>query len=278
MGGFQSGLLLWETCCVPSLLHNCGTWVEMPDTAVKRLEALQCWYLRLLLRQGPGVPTGSMLWETGLLSVPLLIYREKLCLALHIVRLGEDTLARRIWLEQELYGWPGLAREAGEICLELGVEPVERTKLSMKCYRAEVTAACHRLNETRLREVMAGKQKCEKILSDSYGQKEYFSLTTPAKVRKYFSTRVSMLPIAGNFSHDQRFRRTNWLCRCGSREQEEHIRSHCVIYKKIRDKYMDLDNNDNLVAFFEEVLRERDRLDEQEEEEKRSRRRREEKQ
>ena len=54
VGGFQSGLLLWETCCVPSLLHNCGTWVEMPDTAVKRLEALQCWYLRLLLRQGPG--------------------------------------------------------------------------------------------------------------------------------------------------------------------------------------------------------------------------------
>ena len=37
-------------------------------------------------------------------------------------------------------------------------------------------------------------------------------------------------------------------------------------------------NDDNLVAFFEEVLRERDRLDEQEREEKRSRRRREEEQ
>ena len=87
-----------------------------------------------------------------------------------------------------------------------------------------------------------------------------------------------MLPIAGNFSHNQRFRRTNWLCRCVSREQEEHIRSNCVIYKEIRDKYMDLDNDDNLVAFFREVLRERDRLDKQEKEERRSRRRREEEQ
>ena len=84
-----------------------------------------------------------------------------------------------------------------------------------------------------------------------------------------------MLPIAGNFSNDSRFRRINWLCRCGSREQQEHIRSHCVLYKDIRQKYEDLDNDDNLVRFFEEVLKERDALDEKEKEEEKSRRRKE---
>ena len=59
--------------------------------------------------------------ETGMLSVALLIYREKLCLALHICRLGEDTLATRIWEEQKAYSWPGLARKAVDICQELGV-------------------------------------------------------------------------------------------------------------------------------------------------------------
>ena len=68
-----------------------------------------------------------------------------------------------------------------------------------------------------------------------------------------------MLPIAGNFSNDSRFRRINWLCRCGSREQQEHIRSHCVLYKDIRQKYEDLDNDVNLVGFFKEVLKERRR-------------------
>ena len=27
VGGFLTGLLLWESCCVPSLIHNCSTWV-----------------------------------------------------------------------------------------------------------------------------------------------------------------------------------------------------------------------------------------------------------
>ena len=275
VGGFVTGLFLWESCCIPSLLYNAGSWVDMSREAERQGEALQTWYLRLLLRQGPGVPAGSMLWETGTLSVALRVYREKLCLALHITRLGEDTLARRIWEEQKIYGWPGLAREAEDICQELGVEKVDRTDMLMKSYRAEVMAACHRLNERRLRILMEGKEKCSKLLSENYGQKEYLNLTTPSAVRKYFATRVSMLPLAGNFSHDSRFRRTNWLCRCGSREEQEHIRSHCAIYRDIREKYEDLDSDENMVKFFEEVLKRRDMLDEQEKEEKKRRRRKE---
>ena len=61
VGGFKSGFLLWEACCIPSILHNSSTWVENPEAAVKRLEALHLWFLRLLLRQGPGVPTASLL-------------------------------------------------------------------------------------------------------------------------------------------------------------------------------------------------------------------------
>ena len=275
VGGFKTGLFLWESCCLPSLLYNAGSWVDMSTEAEKKGEALQTWYLRLLLRQGPGVPAGSMLWETGTLSVALRVMREKLCLALHIARLGEDTLARRIWEEQKLYGWPGLARETEEISELLGVDRPEVTNMTNKCYRAEVTAACHRENEARLRKLMEGKQKCSRILLDEYGQKDYFCNTTPSQVRKFFATRVSMLPIAGNFSHDRRFMRTGWLCRCGGREHEEHIRSHCTLYKDIREKYGDLDDDEKLVAFFSEVLQRRDDLDEKEKEEKRSRRRKE---
>ena len=84
-----------------------------------------------------------------------------------------------------------------------------------------------------------------------------------------------MLPIAGNFSRDNRFRSTGWLCRCGAREQQEHIISHCEIYKDIREKYNDINNEENMVSFFQEVLKKRDALDEEEKEERRSRRRKE---
>ena len=93
----------------------------MPDTAVKRLEALQCWSLCLLLRQGPGVPTASLLWESSLLLMKLCVWLEKSCMILHIRGLEEDSLARRVWSQQRLFGWPGLPREAADISSKLVV-------------------------------------------------------------------------------------------------------------------------------------------------------------
>ena len=100
-----SGFLLWESCCVSSLLHNSGSWVGLSGQAEQWLESLQLWFLRLLLRQGLGAASGSLLWETKTLSMKLRIWREKLSLALHIVRLPYDSLAKKIWEEQKLYGW-----------------------------------------------------------------------------------------------------------------------------------------------------------------------------
>ena len=42
--------------------------------------------------------------------------------------------------------------------------------------------------------------KCRKIAEDHYGRKEYFTKKVPSKVRTVFANRVSMLPLAGNFS------------------------------------------------------------------------------
>ena len=69
VGGFKSGLFFWESCCLLFLLYNMGIWVYMSTEAVKKGEPLQSWYLRLLLRQGLGVPSSSMMFESGTLSV-----------------------------------------------------------------------------------------------------------------------------------------------------------------------------------------------------------------
>ena len=120
--------------------------------------------------------------------------------------------------------------EVQEISKELDIDDVNTTNLSKTAFRKTVTEACHQLNEARLREEMAGKTKCEKILADGYNRKEYFEKTVPGQVRQFFSMRTSMLAIAGNFSRDRRFERTDWLCRCGQREEQEHLRRHCPMY------------------------------------------------
>ena len=64
-----------DNSCVSSLPHNSGSWVKLSGQAEQRLESLQLWFLRLLLHQGPGVASGSLLWETKTLSMKRLIWR-----------------------------------------------------------------------------------------------------------------------------------------------------------------------------------------------------------
>ena len=81
-----------------------------------------------------------------------------------------------------------------------------------------------------------------------------------------FKTRYGMLPFAGNYSKDKRFARNHWLCWCGEEKEEEShlISGDCEIYGDIRRKYGDLDDDNKLVKFFNEVLARRDELEEEE--------------
>ena len=272
VGGFKTGLFLWESCCVPSLLYNAGSWTGMSKEAEKRLDTLQGWYLRILLRQGPGAPSSAMLWEFSVLSMGRRVWREKLALGLHISRLSQDTLANKVWKEQELYMWPGLFMECEEISKKLGVDTVRDTVLSAQEYRKSVTEACHEYDAKMLAAEMKDKIKCSKILKEGYGRKQYSDKLIPSEVREYFATKVQMIAIAGNFSRDNRFRRTGWLCLCGEREEQEHILKHCDKYKDIREKYGDvIEDDDSLVGFFREVLKRRDKVREEEQKEEKRR-------
>ena len=78
IGGMETALMLWEYCCIPSLLHGAGTWVEISSATEKQLNKLQCWYVRLILQIGPGSPIASLMWDFSLLDMSLRVYREKL--------------------------------------------------------------------------------------------------------------------------------------------------------------------------------------------------------
>ena len=66
--GFETALMLLEACCIPSLLHGAGTWVEMSKATEKHLNALQVWFLRLVLQIGSRSPVSGLLWDCRLLD------------------------------------------------------------------------------------------------------------------------------------------------------------------------------------------------------------------
>jgi hypothetical protein len=213
----------------------------MTPAAVRWLEALQHWFVRLILRVGPGCPVASLRWETGLLSMELRVWIEKLMLVRHIRSLGVNTIASMVYNEQKRNNWPGLAKETKLICEQLRINDINEASIDNKgdrVYRKYITQQCKSLDETRLRVLASGKEKCKKIMKETFGRKTYMSAQKISEVRKYFYTRVKMQPFGGNYSKDRRFSRTEWMCRCTEeREEESHLLAgNCPVYGDLREK------------------------------------------
>ena len=263
VGGMEAALQLWEACCVPSLLHGAATWVEMSAATELKLNKLQNWFVRLVLQVGPGAPGAGLLWDSCLLDMGLRVWREKLMLIMHIRNLSEESLAHRIYREQMDSAWPGLGKESQKICEQLKIESVHTTRLDVKQFRKVVTEACHKLNEQRLREKAGVGTKAKRIISEKYLKKDYIGKKKIENVRIQFRARYGMLPFAGNYSHDRKFAHSEWLCSCREhREQESHLLAgSCRVYGDIRQKYGDLEDDEDLVRFFTEVLERREELE-----------------
>ena len=151
VGGIETALMLWEACCIPSMLQGAGTWVEINTATENKLNALQHWFARMALRIGQGSSVAKLLWDTLLLDMSLRIWREKIMMVIHLRSLDKKTLARRINEEQKVSGWPGFAKETQDICIKLRIEDCNITQIGKIKYRDYVTEACHILNEERLR-------------------------------------------------------------------------------------------------------------------------------
>ena len=259
----ETALQLWESCCISSLLHGAGTWVEISDQTIKILNSLQQWFVRLILQVGPGTPLAALQWDFAMMDMKIRIWIEKLMLIMYIRNLEEESLAQKIYKQQKSKEWPGLVQETHKICHELNIENVNETKLSTKDYRKIVIEACHVANEKMIRDKAEGKTKCDRIIGEEYGTKDYIYSKQINQVRKYFRTKFGMHAFAGNYSHDKRFAKTDWLCKCSkARENEDHLISgECEVYGDLISKFGNLKNLESLTNFFDAVLKKRDSLD-----------------
>ena len=190
VGGMESALTMWEACCIPTLLSGAGTWVDITPAAERRLEVLQSWFVRLILRVGPGCPTASLRWETGLLGMGLRVWVEKVMLIRHLRGLDTDALARRVYEEQKQNNLPGLAKETAKICHELKIPDCNEAniwQLSSKEYRKMVTERCRELDMIRMMEEAGNMDKCAMIMKEPYGRKPYLTKYLMPKFGKYSS-------------------------------------------------------------------------------------------
>ena len=85
------------------------------------------------------------------------------------------------------------------------------------------------------------------------------------KGRQMYRTRVMLQPFAGNYSHDRRFEKTQFMCRCLQARAgvPPAIRNMSSLFRH-PEKFADPLSDENLVEFFNMVLVRRDEIDDKE--------------
>ena len=251
IGGFRSALDLWELAILPTLLYNSEMWVDIPKVAEETLEDLQFFFVRLILRVPQGTPKVSLQSETGLLSMRLRIWKRKCLLIHHIKNMGEETLAKQVYLEQIENGWPGLSREVTMICEELGIEDVNSSKTEKNALRKELEKACRSKDEKDLKQKMG--KKTEKLKDEDCQRKNYMELKSLADVRSIFRVRTNMVEgFRGSFQNMHKNTSLNCVG-CGLEVDYQAHSMECPSYDDLREG-LDMDKDQDLVSFFRKVM------------------------
>ena len=115
IGGLKCGLDIWELAMVPSLMNNCGTWMNISEKSIEKLDQLQNIFLQCMFSVSQSVPKPALCWDTATLTMQVRVDKAKLSLLHHIKHLENTSLAKQVYIEQHERGWPGLVAECKDI-------------------------------------------------------------------------------------------------------------------------------------------------------------------
>ena len=165
--------------------------------------------------------------------------------------MGEETLAKQVYLEQKLNDWPGLSKEVTMICEELGIEDVNSSSIQKNALRKELEKACRLKDEKELKEKMG--KKMVKLKSEDCQRKEYMELKCLADVRNIFRVRTNMVEgFRGSFQN--MYENTSLNCvGCGLVVDYQAHSMECPSYEDLREG-LDMERDLDLVTFFRKVM------------------------
>ena len=251
MGGMMAAKYLWEGAIVPSLLSGAGTWVSITSKEEEMCEELQELFWRTVLQVPRGGPKVMLRAETGSMKMKQRIQKQKLMLARKIL-LQKDSLANAIYEEQRHMGWPGLAKEATEICKQIGLADVNEENTT----KNEIEDGIFYSNYKEMKEEMTKYEKLEEIKYEDFRkEQEYMHEKSVEKARLAYRIRTKLVNgVKMNFKN---MYKSNLKCETCKDENEtqEHL-MECPRWEEER-KGLDLMRMEDMVKFFTNILKEK---------------------
>ena len=213
VGGALCGLELWRMCALPSLLSSCSTWMEVKPEAVEIAEQLQLNFLRFLFKEPKSCPRAALRSASRLLSIKYQIVTAELSLLFHIRNMEDTVLAKQIYDQQLLYGWPGLIKEGVKLCKELEIPDVTRVKASEKEFKRMVKEACRLNDEEELKLNMNYKEELQFLKEEDCKHKCYILEMSLPDVRILFRHKTRITANAENYKKLPKYRGEGVKCK-----------------------------------------------------------------
>ena len=168
------------------------------------------------------------------------------------ILLQNDSLANAIYEEQRHMGWPGLAKEATEICKQIGVADVNKENTT----KNEIEDGISYSNYKEMKEEMTKYEKLEKIKYEDFRkEQDYMHEKSVEKARLAYRIRTKLVNgVKMNFKN---MYKSNLKCETCNDENEtqEHL-MECPRWEEER-KGLDLMRMEVMVKFFTNILKEK---------------------
>ena len=244
-----------KTNQIPYLMNNSDTWMNISTQTIQALDKLQNLFYRVLLSVPVGCPIPIMYWDCAGLSMTLRIAQKKLLFLHHLSTMEEDSLAKEVLNVQARLAFPGLLNECEEYLVMFGVCDIR--KYSDFQWKTFVKKNIRDLNRKQLLDWMKSSYKKldHKIfMTEEFKMKPYLTQLQLDQARDNFRLRSFMTKtVKMNFPSDAGYRKDLWKCyHCPNIDTQSHIR-YCPAYEKFRTN-KDLDNDQDLVKYFREVI------------------------
>ena len=120
--------------------------------------------------------------------------------------MDNTALAKKIYNQQLMYGWPGLVNEGVRMCEEIGIPDVTKVKASEKDFKLMLKEACRLKDQENLKLAIQSKEKLNLLKESDCKQKEYITSMTLSEVRTLFGHKTRMTKNAGNYRNWHKYR------------------------------------------------------------------------
>ena len=138
-------------------------------------------------------PAMIMIWDLGLVTIPLRILKEKLLLYHHMSCLPDSALAKKIMMTQERLNYPSLKNEISHFLSKY--EVVNVNSFSKATWRNLVRKKITEMNRNYLIEWSRSYKKLDylSLANEEFGLKEYFTILGLDQARLKFRERAKCI-------------------------------------------------------------------------------------